>query len=129
LLKGKLLGVFTPYLIGAGALLVTFLFVSYNQLKADLKAAEDTIVALEYSAEAARVVQEAQDAFNEESKVQLATLNVDLIKQTKYSNDLRSKLQKHNLTNLAAKKPVLIQKRINDASNKIIADIIASTNR
>jgi predicted TPR repeat methyltransferase len=60
-----------------------------------------------------------------------AALNLEL--QTKlqvsekYGDELRATLQKHNLTMLALKKPGLIEKRMNDATKKLLDDITADT--
>ena len=60
-----------------------------------------------------------------------AALNLEL--QTKlqvsekYGDELRATLQKHNLTMLALKKPGLIEKRMDDATKKLLDDITADT--
>lgn len=41
----------------------------------------------------------------------------------KYQDELREKLQDHDLTRLSAKKPALIEKRINDATSKIFKEL------
>lgn len=41
--------------------------------------------------------------------------------------ELLIKLRKHDLTNLAAKKPGLVEKRINDATKKLFSDFNNST--
>jgi peptidoglycan hydrolase CwlO-like protein len=62
-----------------------------------------------------------------DSAAQINQLQSDLQKAEQYGDELRSTLQKHNLTVLARKKPGLIEKRINDASNKLFEDITADT--
>lgn len=47
----------------------------------------------------------------------------------KYGDELRSTLQKHNLTMLALKKPGLIEQRMNDATKKLFSDITTDTTR
>ena len=60
-----------------------------------------------------------------------AALNFQL--QTKlqeseaYGDKLQAIFQKHNLTMLSLKKPGLIEKRMNDATKKLFADITADT--
>jgi predicted flavoprotein YhiN len=44
-----------------------------------------------------------------------------------YKDSLISKLQKHNLAALSLKKPALIEKRINDATQKVFREIEADT--
>lgn len=54
-------------------------------------------------------------------------LSANLKKAEKYGDELKQTLQKHKLTRLAAKKPGLIEKRINDASKKLLTDITNDT--
>ncbi len=54
-------------------------------------------------------------------------LQKDLQQAEKYGDELRSTLQKHNLTHLANKKPGLIEKRMQNATNKLWGDLIALT--
>jgi uncharacterized membrane protein len=60
-----------------------------------------------------------------------AELNSELAKQLqeaeKYQDDLRSKLQKHDLTRLSEAKPGLIEKRINSAITKLFDDLESDT--
>lgn len=54
-------------------------------------------------------------------------LQGNLQKAEQYGDELRATLQKHNLTMLALKKPAMIEQRMQDATNKIWADIAADT--
>jgi hypothetical protein len=54
-------------------------------------------------------------------------LSTDLQKAEKYGDELRATLQKHNLTHLANKKPGLIEKRMQDATNKLWDDLESIT--
>ena len=47
------------------------------------------------------------------------TLNTELDKSEQYGDELRATLSKHNLTHLANKKPGLIEKRMQNATNKL----------
>ena len=47
-------------------------------------------------------------------------LQTKLQKANDYKNTLLGKLRKHNLTKLSAQKPTLIEKRINNASKKLL---------
>ena len=49
-------------------------------------------------------------------------LQKELHKAEKYGDELRATLQKHNLTHLANKKPGMIQKRMQNATNKLWDD-------
>lgn len=70
-------------------------------------------------------------ATTREDAARNAALNFQL--QTKlqeseaYSDKLRAIFEKHNLTMLSLKKPGLIEKRMNDATKKLFADITADT--
>jgi len=46
-------------------------------------------------------------------------LNADLNKSEQYGNELRATLNKHNLTHLANKKPGPIEKRMQNATDKL----------
>jgi hypothetical protein len=51
-----------------------------------------------------------------------------LQKAEQYGDDLREKLNNHDLTKLSAKKPGLIEKRINNATAKIFQELEDITN-
>ena len=54
-------------------------------------------------------------------------LQADFQKAEQYGDQLRNTLQKHNLTYLAETKPGLIEKRMQDATNKLWDDLAAIT--
>ena len=54
-------------------------------------------------------------------------LNADLNKSEQYGDELRATLQKHNLTHLANKKPGLIEKRMQNATDKLWDDLESIT--
>ena len=47
-------------------------------------------------------------------------LHIKLDKANDYKNTLLGKLRKHNLTKLSAQKPALIEKKINNASKRLL---------
>ena len=51
----------------------------------------------------------------------------DLQKSEKYGDELRNTLNKHNLTHLANKKPGLIEKRMQNATDKLWDDLESNT--
>jgi|TARA_R110002073_G_scaffold330229_1_gene513809 hypothetical protein len=55
------------------------------------------------------------------------TLNSSLQKAERYGDQLRETLNKHDLTHLANKKPGLIEKRMQDATDKLWNDIESIT--
>ena len=67
----------------------------------------------------------------EENSVRLNALtdqlNQDLKKSEEYGNELRNTLNKHNLTHLANKKPGLIEKRMQNATDKLWGDLESVT--
>ena len=54
-------------------------------------------------------------------------LNADLRKAEEYGDQLRDTLNKHDLTHLANKKPGLIEKRMQDATDKLWGDLESVT--
>jgi len=54
-------------------------------------------------------------------------LSVDLQKAELYGDELRATLNKHNLTHLANKKPGLIEKRMQNATDKLWNDLESIT--
>ncbi len=67
----------------------------------------------------------------QESQEKFANLNLELQgkldEAEKYGDELRKKLHKHNLTRLSIKKPGLIEKRINDGTQKLFDNIESLT--
>jgi len=57
----------------------------------------------------------------------MQSLQTELQKAEQYGDELRATLQRHNLTDLARRKPGLIQNRINNASDKLLDEIISDT--
>ena len=54
-------------------------------------------------------------------------LNADLRKAEEYGDELRNTLNKHDLTHLANKKPGLIEKRMQNATDKLWDDLESVT--
>ena len=54
-------------------------------------------------------------------------LNKDLRKSEEYGDELRNTLNKHDLTHLANKKPGLIEKRMQNATDKLWGDLESIT--
>ena len=54
-------------------------------------------------------------------------LGTDLKKAEEYGDELRDTLRKHNLTHLANKKPGMIEKRMQDAKDKLWDDLESVT--
>lgn len=81
--------------------------------------------------ESAVATQQATINTLEESSAKQAELNKELqgkLQESEaYQDELRGKLQKHDLTRLSAAKPELVEKRINDATKKLFDDIESDT--
>ena len=67
----------------------------------------------------------------QESQEKFATLNLELQgkldEAERYGDELRKKLHKHDLTRLSIKKPGLIEKRINNGTQKLFDNIESIT--
>ena len=109
-------------LAGAGG---AFLYV--KNLQKNLEIARANVAKLEVAvqtSEASLKLERAESARLGELNNQLST---DLQKAEQYGDELRSTLQKHNLTHLANKKPGLIEKRMQNATNKLWDDLESIT--
>jgi len=98
-----------------------------KQLQSNLEIARLNNAKLETAVETS----EASIALLKEDNARLNTLtdtlNEDLRKAEQYGDELRATLNKHNLTHLANKKPGLIEKRMQDATDKLWDDLESIT--
>jgi hypothetical protein len=67
---------------------------------------------------------EAQAALIAEANQQF---QIRLQESERYRNDLISKLQRHDLSKLSFQRPAMIEKRINDATQKLFDELESST--
>tara|TARA_B110000503_G_C7095416_1_gene391370 strand:+ start:511 stop:936 length:426 start_codon:yes stop_codon:yes gene_type:complete len=95
---------------------------------------QNTIAALrENNAKLETAVQISEDSVKmlQQDIVKNAELNAELQKELQtaelYGDELRATLNKHNLTHLANKKPGLIEKRMQNATDKLWDDLTAIT--
>ena len=56
-------------------------------------------------------------------------LALDLSQAQNYTDDLRKKLQEHDLTRLSLKKPGMIEKRVNDGTKNILSELESITSQ
>jgi len=109
-------------LAGAGG---AFLYV--KNLQKNLEIARANVAKLEVAVQTS----EASLKLERAETVRLGELNknlsADLQKAEQYGDELRATLQKHNLTHLANKKPGLIEKRMQNATNKLWDDLESIT--
>ena len=98
-----------------------------KKLQSDLETARANVakmeVAVQTSENSLKLVQEETLKLAELNK----NLSADLQKAEQYGDELRATLQKHNLTHLANKKPGLIEKRMQNATNKLWDDLESIT--
>jgi len=102
-------------------------FLYVKKLQSDLETARANVAKMEVALETSEQSLKLERA----ESVRLGELNqalsADLQKAEKYGDELRATLQKHNLTHLANKKPGLIEKRMQDATNKLWDDLESIT--
>jgi len=102
-------------------------FMYVKNLQKNLEIARANVAKLEVAvqtSEASLKLERAESARLGELNNQLST---DLQKAEQYGDELRATLQKHNLTHLANKKPGLIEKRMQNATNKLWDDLESIT--
>lgn len=96
---------------------VGYLYV--QKLQSDLQTARDNVAKMEVAVATA----EASIATLQEDAAKMAELNnrlsTDLQKAEAYGDDLRGKLQRHNLTALALKEPGQLEGKMNGATAKL----------
>ena len=102
-------------------------FLYVKKLQNDLETARANVakmeIAVQTSEQSLKLVQEETIRLSELNN----ELSADLQKAEKYGDELRATLQKHNLTHLANKKPGLIEKRMQSATDKLWDDLESIT--
>lgn len=82
-------------------------------------------VAAETNQKTIESLREEADAFEERN----AELQIQLQAAESYQDELIGKLRRHNLTVLTLQKPGLIEKRVNDATQKLLKEMEADSSR
>ena len=102
-------------------------YMYVQKLQSDLETARANVAKMEVAVQTA----EASVKTLQEENVRIGELNgqlqSDLQKAEQYGDELRATLQRHNLTHLATKKPGLIEKRMQNATNKLWDDLESIT--
>lgn len=102
-------------------------YMYVQKLQSDLETARANVAKMEVAVQTA----EASVATLKEENIRIGELNgqlqSDLQKAEQYGDELRATLQRHNLTHLATKKPGLIEKRMQDATDKLWDDLVDIT--
>ena len=99
-----------------------------KKLQRDLQTARENVVKMEL---AVKTSEESLERLQQETQ-RVSELNQklqgDLQKAEQYGDELRATLQRHNLTHLATKKPGAIEKRMQNATDKLWDDLFDITN-
>ena len=90
-----------------------------KQLQSNLEIARLNNAKLESAVETSEASLATLKADNTRLNVLSDQLNADLNKSEQYGDELRATLNKHNLTHLANKKPGPIEKRMQNATDKL----------
>ena len=102
-------------------------YAYYNDTQQRIKTLQENNAKLETVAKTNELtinsLQQSQEQFAELNN----ELQIKLNEAESYGDNLRKKLHKHNLTRLSIKKPGLIEKRINDGTNKLFDSIESVT--
>jgi len=102
-------------------------YLYVKRLESDLQTARANVAKMEIAVQTS----EASLKLITEEATRISELNMqlgeDLRKAEEYGDELRATLQKHDLTYLATVKPGLIEKRMQDATNKLWDDLESIT--
>jgi|SRR6056300_1212064 len=102
-------------------------YLYYQDTQARLEAAAANIATLKSLTETQEATIKQQIEDQEKNQELLSNLQTSMSENEEYLDDLRRKLNKHNLTLLALKRPAQIEKRINDGTAKVFKDIESDT--
>ena len=98
-----------------------------KRLQNNLETARANVIKME---QAVKTSEESLERLQQETQ-RVSELNQqlqsDLQKAEQYGDELRAILQRHNLTHLATKKPGAIEKRMQDATDKLWDDLFVIT--
>ena len=98
-------------------------FLWIKKLQSDLETARANVAKMEVAVQTAEASVKTLQADAAKMAELNSQLSAELQKAEQYGDELRATLQKHNLTYLATKKPGLIEKRMQDATNKLWDDL------
>jgi len=103
-------------------------FLYVKKLQSDLETARANVAKMEIAVQTSEQSLQLERAESKRLGELNSQLSNDLQKAEQYGDELRATLQKHNLTHLANKKPGLIEKRMQNATNKLWDDLESITN-
>jgi len=102
-------------------------YLYVKKLQSDLQTARENVAKLEVAVQTSEASLKLERAESQRLGELNTKLSADLQKAEQYGDELRATLQKHNLTHLANKKPGLIEKRMQNATNKLWDDLESIT--
>ncbi len=108
-----------------GALASGGLYV--KKIRDDLEIARANVAQMEVAVQTSEASLALERSENTRLNELSSQLGKDLRRAEQYGDELRSTLQKHNLTHLANKKPGLIQKRMQNATDQLWNDFAGIT--
>ena len=103
-------------------------FMYVKNLQSNLEVARANAAKLEAAVETSEASLKLLKEDNARLNALSNQLNEDLRKAEQYGDELRASLQKHDLTHLANKRPGLIEKRMQNATDKLWDDLESITN-
>ena len=103
-------------------------FMYVKNLQSNLEVARANAAKLEAAVETSEASLKLLKEDNARLNALSNQLNEDLRKAEQYGDELRATLQKHDLTHLANKRPGLIEKRMQNATDKLWDDLESITN-
>ena len=119
----------TLILMFLGATLVSGGYFYYKDTQSTISQLKENNVILRIADEDnQRAIADMEENYRK-TEVLSAELEVELQRSEERKSELADMLQRHNLTRLTLKKPVLIENRINDGTKKTFNDIESITNR
>lgn len=95
----------------------------YNDMKDRIETLRENNTKLKLVAEENQKALEEAQLFAQEMTERNQELQINLQQAEVYTDNLRGKLQRHDLTLLSLKKPGLIETRVNNATKKVWNDI------
>src|SRR5210317_1853539 len=102
-------------------------FLYVKKLQSDLETARANVAKMEIAVQTSEQSLKLERAESARLGELNASLSADLQKAEQYGDELRATLNKHNLTHLANKKPGLIEKRMQNATDKLWDDLESIT--
>ena len=111
------------FIFGLLGTVVFGVYSEYNDMKQRIETLRENNVKLKIVAEENQKAMEQAQEFSREMGERNQELQVNLQAAEVYTDKLRGKLQRHDLTLLSLKKPGLIEKRVNNATQKVWDEI------